>query len=382
MRKFILSYSISLLCLFHSHAQTVVVDKVKVMEYLQNQQFEEATGYLMPILAGDSANPQVLNFLGFACYMNENITDAKKYYQRMISIDSNNISANQYLAIINYNSNPVLAQSFMHRLITVQPAKAGWWRNMAELYKKTNQKDSALLYYNRAYEISPNDYKNATGLADILIEKKNYSRADSIMDNSLAKDSLNIPCLKLRIRSAYEAKDYQHTLLPGEKLIRLEEISLSALTQLALSYYNLKMYTDCIRVCDFMMHNDLDIESIYYYEAKSYAKLKDFNRSNELLQTCLTKAISKTAELYYYTLGENYEVINQFTTAIKQYDSAYYLFKDPLMKYYAGRIYESNLKNEKLARKYYMQYLQLAKPQSADEKKAYAYIKSKYAKKK
>ncbi|GAC1432791.1 MAG: hypothetical protein NVSMB7_08560 [Chitinophagaceae bacterium] len=86
--------------------------------------------------------------------------------------------------------------------------------------------------------------------------------------------------------------------------------------------------------------------------------------------------------MYYYNLGDNYEAMNQFTMAVKQYDSAYYLFKSPLMKYYTGRIYESTLKNEKLARKYYLQYLKFATPQSADEKKAYEYIRAKYGKKK
>jgi len=141
------------------------------------------------------------------------------------------------------------------------------------------------------------------------------------------------------------------------------------------------LYSDCIRVCDYMLQNQLEIESVYYYEARSYAKLKDFAKSNELLQTCLTKAISKTAEMYYYNLGENYEATHQFTEAVKQYDSAYYLFKDPLMKYYAGRIYETNLNNEKLAGKYYKQYLQFAKPESADEKKAYQYVKTRWGKK-
>ncbi|MEP6746245.1 MAG: tetratricopeptide repeat protein [Bacteroidota bacterium] len=380
MRKFILSYLACFLCILHTSAQSA--DKAMVMDYFQNQQFEEAVNYLTPAIINDSANLQLLGFLAYANYMNENFPAAKKYYQRIFDIDSNYISANQYLASINTNSNPVLAQKFVHRLIILQPNKASYYRNMAELFKKINQKDSALAYYNRAYEIAPADYKSAVGLADILIDKKNFFTADSIMGAALARDSLNISCLKLRIRSAFEAKDYQNTFVPGERLIRLEEISLSALTQLALSYYNVKMYNDCIRVCDFMLRNDLDIESVYYYQAKAYAKIKDFAKSNALLQVCLTKAISKTAEMYYYALGDNYEATNQFTTAVKQYDSAYYLFKNPLMKYYAGHVYENNLKNEKLARKYYLQYLDHAMPVSADEKKAYAYIKSKYATKK
>jgi tetratricopeptide (TPR) repeat protein len=376
MRNLIVSSVIFITCLRNATAQTP--DKARIMDYLQNQQFDETIGYLNPYIAADSANLQVLSWLGYASYMNDNFTDAKKYYQQMVAVDSNNITGNHYLAILYGNTNPVLAQRYALRLIKLQPGKASYYRSMAELLKKTNQKDSALLYYNRAYEIAPSDYKNAVGLSDLLIERKNYSTADSIVDIVLFRDSVNIPGLKTRIRSAYESKDFTSVLLPGERLMRLTEISLSALTQLALAYYNLKMYTDCVRVCDFMLQNDLDIESVYYYQAKAYAKLKDYKKSNELLETCLTKAISKTAEMYYYALGQNYEALNLFTTAVKQYDSAYYLFKGPLMKYYAASVYDSNTRNVKLARKYYIQYLQIAKPASADEKKAYQYVKIKW----
>jgi tetratricopeptide (TPR) repeat protein len=382
MRKPVLFFCINALFICHISAQFTTIDKNKVLDFFQNQQFDEAIDYLLPVASMDSDNLQLLGFLGYANFMNEDMPVAEKYYKRIFGIDSNNLAANQYLAIINSNSNPDKAKMFTARLINIRPNKASYYRNMADLLRRKNQKDSALLYYNRAYNLSPNDYKNATGLADALIDNKRFSRADSILEIGLVKDSLSIPHLKLRIRSAYEAKDYQNALVPGERLIRLDEISLSSLTQLALSYYNLKMYNDCIRVCEYLVSKDLASESIYYYEARAWAKLKDYAKSNELLQTCLASAISKTGELYYYNLAENYEAINQFKKAVSQYDTAFYLFKNPLMMYNCGRIYESELKNVALARKYYAKYLALAKPQSPDEKKAYEYVRTRWSKKK
>jgi tetratricopeptide (TPR) repeat protein len=122
-------------------------------------------------------------------------------------------------------------------------------------------------------------------------------------------------------------------------------------------------------------------ENVYYYAAKSYAKLGAFDTSNVLLRTCLELAISNTAEYYYNALGDNYEEMKQFKKAIAQYDTAYYLFKNPLMLYNCGRIMDGHLKNEGAAQKYYRKYLALAKPQSMDEKKAYNYIRKKYSKK-
>jgi len=382
MKSIPLLFFCSQLAFFTLSGQSAAPDKNIVMACFQHQQFEEAVNYLTPVVSMDSANPQWLGLLGYAHYMNDNFTDAKKYFQRVIHIDSTDITANQYLAIMYTNNDPAVALQYTRRLVLLQPRKALFYRNLAGLFKRLNQKDSALIYYQQAYVLSPNDYKNGAALADMLIENKNYATADSILGAGLTKDSINTILLKLRIRSAYEAKDYQQAVLPGERLIRLGDISQSALTQLAVSYYNLSRYQDCINTCEYMLNNQLEAESIFYYEARSWAKLKNFTESNELLHICLSKAISKTAELYYYNLGDNYETLQQFSTATKQYDTAFYLFKNPLMKYYAARVYETHLRNEKLARKYFMQYLSLATPETAGEKKAYEYIRSKYGKKK
>ncbi len=373
LKYFFLFVSCNLVVL-HTDAQSAI-DKNRVLEYFQGQQFDEAINYLLPALESDSNNLQVLGFLGYANYMNEDIASAKKYYQKIFDLDSNNVEAIQYLASLNSSRDPELAEMLTMRLINLQPDKAVWLRNMGDLLRRKKEKDSALLYYSQAYGMAPNDYRNAAALADVLIDQKQFAEADSILNAAPAKDSLNVSLLKLRVRSAYESKNYEQALIPGERLMRLDEPALNALTQLSLAYYNLKKYNDCIRVCEYMLDHNIDLESVYYYDARAWAKLNNFSRSNELLEICVGKAISKTAEIYYYNLGQNYESLKQFKKAIAQYDTAYYLFKDPAMKYNCGRICESNLKNLKLARKYYSEYLKLADPQSPEEKKAYRFVK-------
>lgn len=64
--------------------------------------------------------------------------------------------------------------------------------------------------------------------------------------------------------------------------------------------------------------------------------------------------------------------------AIKQYDTAFYLFKDPNMMYYIASIYETHLKDQPQAKKYYMKFLALAKPRNANEVKAVKYVREKW----
>ena len=357
------------------------VDRSVVMEFFQNMQYEDAISYLLAAQKTDSLNLQTLGYLGYAYYMDDDETNANKYYQKMLDVDSNNVSANQYFSNVYHNSEPDKARMYTHRLINSNPQKAVYYRKMGDLLKRLNQKDSAFIYYEQAFRLMPADSRNGAALADLLIDQKKYASADSIIDEGLVKDSLNINFLRLRIRSSYEVEAYEKVIIPGERMMRIGVGTSTMFTQIVLSYYNMKLYRDCIRVCDFLIEKGMAGENIFYYAGKSYAKLREFDKSNELLKTCLTLAISNTAEYYYHALGDNYEEMKQYKKAIAQYDTAYYLFKNPLMLYDCGRILDGNLKNNEAAKKYYTKYILLAKPESANEKKAYEYIRKKYGRK-
>lgn len=359
-------------------AQTAF-DKNKIADFFQNQQYEDAINYLTPLLDADPKDISLLGYMGYANYMNDNENAAEKYYRQIFDIDSVNIAAISYLAILTKIENPGESLSFYRRLVNLQPARASHYRNIGELLKR-KQPDSALIFYNTAYQLLPTDQKNSLGFAEVLIDNKTFVKADSIIAVALQKDSLNIPFLKLAIRSAYNSGNYQNVIVPGERLVRLNDPALTALTQIALSYYSLKLYTDCIRICDYMDQQGIANERILYYEAKAWGQLKEFNKSNTLLKTCISMAISKDAETYYYNMAQNYESLKQYKNAVADYDTAYYIFKHPIMKYNCGRIYELSLKDSLLARKYYTEYLAKADPKDAEEKKAYEYVQSKWGK--
>jgi len=348
------------------------------MDFFQQQQYDEAANYLATSYQNDSNNVQLLLYLGYAYYMNDNNDDARKYFQKILLLDSNNITAIQYLSSIYRNKKGDEGFFFANRLVQLQPAKATYSRQLAEVFQEMGKKDSALYYFNRAYQLAPGDARNALGLGRALVEEKDFSRIDSISKTFLAKDSMDLSFLKLLIAAAYTSKHYEQALVPGERLMQQGDISIGSLSRVALSYYYLKMYKDCIRVCDYMDSNQVADEAAYYYEAISKAKLKDYAGSNELLQKCLSSAISLKAEQYYYSLAENYEAIKQFKKSIADYDTAFYLFKNPLVLYNCGYIAETLLKNVPLAKKYYLKYLQTVKPETSDEKKTYQYVKEKW----
>jgi tetratricopeptide (TPR) repeat protein len=247
--------------------------------------------------------------------------------------------------------------------------------------RRQNKSDSAFRYLDSAYSLAPQDVRTVAGLAELLIEKSDYANADTLLDYALSTDSLNITLLRLRVRDAYLAQHFDQAIMPGERLVRLQDPSVTPLTWLALSYYNLKLYTDCIRICDFMLSIGFDLESVYYYEAQAYAKLKNYSRSNELLSKALGKAISVTAEWYYDAQADNYEALKSYKKALACCDTSFYLFKNPITLYNAGRICENKLRELAMAKSYYRRYLAMARPKSETEKKAYIYVRRRWGSK-
>ena len=176
--------------------QTMGIDRIKLMDLFQNQDFDGAISYLEPFIVNDSSNIQVLSFLGYAHYMKDDFTGADKYYQSVLRFDSNNVGAMQYLVALHRKDYGDYAQSLTRKLILLQPGKSANYRVMGEFFVRKNEKDSAGKYLNQAYRMSPQDVKNGAALADFLLQEKEYARADSILDAGLERDSTDHPLFK------------------------------------------------------------------------------------------------------------------------------------------------------------------------------------------
>jgi len=362
-------------------AKSGLYDRVAVLNFLQNQEFDEAIAYLAPILQADSSNTGLLGYAGYAYYMGDEPHAAAACYEKLLRIDSNNIPALHYLLLIDINERPVEAMGYASRLLQLEYNRAVWWRMMGELCARTNQRDSAMICYDQAYALAPGDIRTIAGLADLLLGEKAFDRVDSMLAPAEAKDSMNVTIQKLEVRTAYLSLHYDRAIIPGERLVRSGEPAVQSLTWLALSYYDLKQYPNCIRVCEHMLDLGLTEEAIYYYEARAQAKLHQYRVSDSLLTIARQIAISPTAEWYFDDLGTNHESLKEYKEAVANYDSSYYLFKDPLLLYSCGRICETELHDMARAKRYYTRYLAVARPKTKEEKEAWGYVRKRWGKK-
>jgi tetratricopeptide (TPR) repeat protein len=376
MRKL---FSCLILTIYMSQAlgQQNAIDKNKVSEYFQNEQYLEAINHLVPYLTNNTEDIFLLNSLGYAYLMSEQTAAAELFYKRANRVDSTNFTSNKYLAQIERErENFEQALFYTFKMISAQPQNASLYKSSGDLFLALKMDDSSLHYYLKAYQLQPLNIKYASPYVVQMLNKKKYSTVDSILKIFLSIDSTSVTAMNLAIRSFYEQNDYKTVASFSQRWLNVnrDEINLPTSIRLAIANYELKNYLTSYKVCDTVIKQEFLDERILYYAARALTKLGQYRESNGLLAQCLDLSISKTAENYFFQMGENFESLKQYKPAIAANDTAYYLFQAPLTLYNIGRLYETGLKNKTRAIEYYKRYLKKASPSSAQEKKVYAYL--------
>jgi tetratricopeptide (TPR) repeat protein len=355
------------------------VDRTRVIEYLQNLQYDEAIAYLKP--ATDSTDTQQVSLLAYTYYQAGKINEAVSQYKKVLQLDSNHITAHQYLATVNMQQEqPFSAIAHYKRIVQLRPQSAAAWKQLGMAGLSAGQPDSAFIWLNNAYTLNPADARVVSRLAEEWIDRKRPGMADTLINTYLVKDSGNAVVLMTGARVSYLLKEYIRTLTFGNKLKQLNVASPNAFLYIAGAAYNLNQFRECVAINEYLTLRNATSENIMYYAAMAYTQLGKYKESNELLQTCIDMARSVRLDNYYSGMAINYETLGKYKPAIASLDTAYYMFHQPLKQYSIGRIYDTHLKNEAMATRYYKRYIQLYKGETTEEKEIYNYLKTRIQK--
>lgn len=376
--KKILLLLLSGLMAFTAQAQTASsnIDR-QLMQYFQNQEYAKAAIYLKFMANSDTANIRYLSLLGYSYYMSGQLVQAADCFQQLLQKDAHNSRAVYYLGKINAikGNNPV-ALNYFCKLVTLKPDVAAYYKQLAALWDKLNNAAAATWYYELSYHLNPNDPAVITSLANHWIGQELYLKADSILDKALQQDSMQANILVARIHSAYGQKDYTTIFPLADQLEKMHFVTLQPFLLTAIAYFDLKKYDSSIAICEFLLGNKLKTKTVVYLEALSYKALHDYKKSLARLDECLAMALDDDADNYFSVKGDIYETLHQPSKALKQYDTAYYIFHHPLQLYNKARIYDASFENPHTALRYYRRYLSHRKgPAKGDERKVLSFVR-------
>ncbi|MCW3118123.1 MAG: hypothetical protein JWM28_2205 [Chitinophagaceae bacterium] len=351
-------------------------DQVKLAAYGQKQDFEGAILYLKSFTGLDSGTAAFNRDLGYVLYMNEEYTEAKFYFKKVLLRQPDNIESNLYLAQIFFSQGNLDSSLYHYKiLVNASPQQYRFWQKAAGLYYQLNNYDSAFLYYQHAYRLNNRSGRIAIALSNLFIQKKQNNIADSLIQEFLTRDTLDDDVIAKKIEISFKRSLYDTVIYWGEKLlIDSSQLNLPFIS-LAYSYLNKEQYANCLQLCDWLELGNRRGQSILYCAALAYSKTGDYNESNDKLDLCIKMSIQEDGHTYLAAKADNFENLKKFKQAVNYYDTAWYIFHTPFDLYFAGRIYDKYYKNPAKATYYYRLFQKNKKsPGNGGEKRVMDYV--------
>jgi tetratricopeptide (TPR) repeat protein len=310
--------------------------------------------------------------------MNGRQTAALQQYELNYRQSPENIETNIYLGQI-YTDQKKWDAALLHtlNLVRTQPSNFRFWQKAGALYLYNGDNDSALYFYNQAYHLNPKSGSIVVSLSDLLILANEKEPAEALVKQFLLQNSTDQEVIAKWMDINFSKGNYDTVIKWGIQLWRDSAILSTPYIHLAFSYLNQKNYEESISVCEWMINKKIASQAILYCEALALKALKNYTKSNQLLDECIQQTIQKQAQTYLEAKGDNYEEMKDYQQSLNYYDTAYYIFKNPIDLYFAGRIQDQFLHNKAKAANLYSRYRKLTwETNDETEKRILKYIES------
>ena len=337
--------------------------------------FDEAAETLTGLLSSERMDTEVLGEIADCHYQSGNTEDAAALYGILSQQHPDNLGfrirymnlasrAKAYTAVIDEGRD-------LLRRDTLLPALT----LMGDAFQKTEQPDSALVYYRNALRRKPRNAAVVSKIADILLGRKAYDETLSLAEEYLSMDPDNIPVGKVKGLALYLKKQYEPSIAAFEHVLEAGDDSYGTHYYLGHGYREFGL----LREADDQFLKAWQIDSSDVSLALSIATNRAsgyFYYFKEGAEPWFKKALSMlepdpvVLSSAYQSYGEAAYRRSDWDKALPLYKEAYKINPKNLSLISTfGYIYEQK-KDYKSAIEWYERYLSLGKPGT----KAYQFV--------
>jgi len=213
----------------------------KGLEAFHNYQFDEALTHFFECQRNNPENVEYLSKVGLCYFQLGNLMEAKNYFSYAVKNDSLNISALNYLATIEeqmleYHS----ALDRVETLIGIDATNSFYFRSAGSLSERLGRLQNAVLYYEKAYSLNPNDQSVLISLCDLYAKSMYLDYADSLLTDALRKQPKNLRLLYASANVNYRLREYEEVVPLFERALEMGDSSMRHLPIYAYSLAQLE----------------------------------------------------------------------------------------------------------------------------------------------
>ncbi|MBT2562902.1 tetratricopeptide repeat protein, partial [Pedobacter sp. ISL-64] len=217
----------------------------------------------------------------------------------------------------------------------------------------------------------------ATDLAEVHAAYQQYEKAYDVLNIAIKGDSDNLVLQRAKLPIANQLKKYSEVIASGAKLLK-DGADAGVIKDVAKAYYYTKKYQKAIDLFKQLEVAAMENEATLYYTSLSYRALKNYSQAAIYTRKTIDEAISPNTSSYYSLLGLVYEESDQLALASAAYKKGLQFKATSTLYYRLAVFYDTRLKQEKNALKYYNLYLK-SKPSLTDDKEEIKFSKDRIA---
>lgn len=366
---------IVLFCFGNMTGQSAKINTEKLLEFYENQGYDDAARYLQSIYTDDTQDLKALGQIAYCNMMAGKLPEAEKSYLKINTLQPDNIPTLFSLVSINSRrGNASKARSYLQQIIRLDSMNFSAYKQLAT-YEDTAE--AKLTFLKKANTLKATDPDVAYDLSMVYRELKQNQQAYDVLQKAIAADPENFTLQQAQLPLSNLLGKYQEVITVGEKLLKVNADA-NVMNDLGQAYFYVKDYQKCVTMYKLLEDLGVQNEGTLYYMALSYRELKDYDKAALYAQKTIDEAISDHTPLYYASLAGIYEAKNQYNDALTAYKRGLTFGQSNIICYRLGLLYDLNLKQPKNAVTYYQLYLK-NKPDQDQEKEQIDYAKGRIA---
>jgi tetratricopeptide (TPR) repeat protein len=372
MKRTYLGLITILFCLRAFGQQAVKPDEALLLEYYQNQRFADAADYLKKIYTEPVTDLKALTELAYTSQMAGKLADAEGYYLRIYNSDSTNTTVLFNLGAINIRrGNNLKAEGFYKTIVQRDTTNFMVYKQLATISQVKGDAANQLTYLVKANRLNAAEPDVASDLSDQYVLLKKFTEADSVLSKAIIADPENSVLLLSQLKLLYSQGKWEDTKNTVIQLNELGDRSGYVLLKLAIAYYTLKDYVCTIETLADISDMEQS-ETSFYIAAMAYKALKRQTEATDYLVRAINAGISPNIADYYSEMADSFDTLKNLKMVVFAYEKALQFEAKPITYYMLATLYDTELKNKKMARFYYKKYIAADPPKKEGKYLAYA----------
>lgn len=327
------------------------------------QKYQEALQAFSTGLQYESENVNLIEQSAECFAILGNNGDAILFYEKAVELDSTNMAVAAKLGRVHINLKDYKnAYAVFSGIYQKDSSNVYWNKQLAYSAFRMFKRKQASYLYEKVLEVNPRDYGSYTNLIHTYNWKKEGGKVMAIIEKGLNEFPNDAELLLERAMYLYKTKRYGPAMVNFERYLEVaKDPNYETLMNIAISTYFAEYEEKALKQFNKLQQLNPNDPLVLYYQSLCYKKMKDFERSEELMVWAIEATVPDYVAEMYHHLGQIYGQQRKFQESIEALEKSYkHNQKKIEVLFEIATTYEEYNSNKTLALNYYRIYLKEA----------------------